>query len=73
MAYKQHTFISHSSGTGKSRSKVPAWLGSVESPPFVAEPAASLCPHMVEEVREGDLSGSYKGIKLIHECSDLMT
>ena len=71
MAYKQHKFISHSSGGWKSKIKVLEDLMSGEDPlPHLYH--LSLCPPMVEKAREL-LGGSYKGPDPIHESSDLMT
>ena len=51
---KQQTFISYSSGSCKSQIRVPAWLGSGESPRLscrllIATANFSLCPHTEEK------------------------
>lgn len=54
--YKQHKFISHGSGGQKSESRVPAWLGSKNSPPKGSR-LGSYLTWWKKEVKNSELSG----------------
>lgn len=67
MVYKQETFVAHKSLRLEGQGQGAAWSGEG----LVQVSAFSLCPHVVEGVRE--LSGAEMGTNSAHEGSTLMT